>query len=242
MIGGQLASGPGPQSLLLKARLLNGIILWSLQGQPPPRPVDKVKKVVKKLSSAPDNEFLNAAEVTPESTPASAAKILCEKMFGGILDASDPRFLALVSHLAYSTKQRAIVSSHPLDDLGDSLKDMFLIVSHLLFSRIILTPLTFFNFVLIFLTLFLFFCGRPSGNSWKLMPKIGPSRDRWSSALLRSTGIRILLPLIEARTQIIGFQGQIEDLTKQLGKVREKFAQASQRVSTVESQRDEALA
>lgn len=70
----------------------------------PPPLADKRKKAVEQLSFAPDNEILHAAEVTLESTPALAAKMLCEKMFGGIPNASDPRFLAFISHLACSTK------------------------------------------------------------------------------------------------------------------------------------------
>ncbi|XP_043811749.1 uncharacterized protein LOC122723509 [Manihot esculenta] len=119
---------------------------------------DKGKKVVEQLSSTLDNELLNAAEVTPESMLALVAKMFCNKMFGGTPDALDPHFLALISHLAYSTKQQAAFSTHFLDDLGDSLREMFLMVSHMLFSRVFLSSLT-------FLTLFFFFCGRPSGCS-----------------------------------------------------------------------------
>lgn len=72
----------------------------------PPFSTDKGKGVVEFLLSAPDNEFLNAAEVTPKSTPASAAKELRNKMFGGTPNASDPDFLALVSHLSCSTRQQ----------------------------------------------------------------------------------------------------------------------------------------
>lgn len=58
----------------------------------PPPSIDKGKKVVEHLSSTPYNELLNAAEVTLESMPASAAKELCNKMFKGTLDASVPVF------------------------------------------------------------------------------------------------------------------------------------------------------
>lgn len=67
--------------------------------------VDKGKKVVEHLSSAPDNELLSAAKVTAESTPASVVEMLHEKMFGGVSNASDPRLLTLISHLACSTRQ-----------------------------------------------------------------------------------------------------------------------------------------
>lgn len=56
--------------------------------------------MVKHLVSAPDNKLLSTAEVTTESTLASVAKMLREKMFRGVFDVSDPRFLALASHLA----------------------------------------------------------------------------------------------------------------------------------------------
>lgn len=86
------------------------------------------KKVVENLSSTTNNDLLNAAEVNAESTPASVAEMLCNKMFEGAPDVSDPYFLALVSHLACATKQAAL-SSHPTEALGDSLREMLLIVS-----------------------------------------------------------------------------------------------------------------
>lgn len=45
--------------------------------------IDKGNKVMEHLSSALDNELLNAAKVTVESTSASVAKMLCKRMFGG---------------------------------------------------------------------------------------------------------------------------------------------------------------
>lgn len=99
-----------------------------------PSSTDKWKGVVGLLSSAPDNEFLNAAEETLDSTPASAAKELCDKMFGGPPDASDPCLLALVSHLACSTRQQAAFSTRSVDDLGDSLREMLFMVSHMFSS------------------------------------------------------------------------------------------------------------
>lgn len=64
----------------------------------------KGKKVVENLTFAPNNELLNAAEVGADSTPASKTEMLHSRMFGGVLDASDPHLLTLVSHLAYATK------------------------------------------------------------------------------------------------------------------------------------------
>lgn len=74
-------------------------------------PSPKGKKVVEHLSSTPNNDLLDVAEVTTESMPASTAKMLCERMFREILDVSDPRFLALISHLACSIKQHAVFNS-----------------------------------------------------------------------------------------------------------------------------------
>lgn len=53
-------------------------------------PVDKRKKIVENLSSTPDNELLNGTEVNAESTLASMAKMLCDKIFKVALDVSDP--------------------------------------------------------------------------------------------------------------------------------------------------------
>lgn len=61
-------------------------------GTTPSPPVDKEKKAVEHLSSAPDNKLLNDAEMTIESTPTSVTRMLCKRMFGVIPDASDPRY------------------------------------------------------------------------------------------------------------------------------------------------------
>lgn len=66
--------------------------------------VDKKKRAVENLSSAPDNELLNTTEVGANCTPVSITEMLYSKVFGGILDVSDPYFLACVSNLAYTTK------------------------------------------------------------------------------------------------------------------------------------------
>lgn len=158
MIGGAASKWVWTSEFATKSRATKQARTMEPTKKAPPCPADKGKKAMEQLWFATDNELLNAAEVTPKSTPASIAKMLCEKMFEGIPNASDPLFLALVSHLACSTKQHVVFSSHPLDDLEDSLREMFLMVSHLLFLRIFLTSLT-------FLTLFLFFCGRPLGYS-----------------------------------------------------------------------------
>ncbi|XP_043813909.1 uncharacterized protein LOC110619837 [Manihot esculenta] len=89
-------------------------------------PIDKRKKVVENLSSTPDNELLNGTEVNVESTLASMAEMLCDKIFKVALDVSDPHSLALISHLVYATKQQAAFSLHPIEALGDSLREMLL--------------------------------------------------------------------------------------------------------------------
>lgn len=61
--------------------------------------------MVEHLLSAPDNELLNAAKVTVESTLVCVAEMLCERIFEGVPDATDPCFLVLVSYLACATKQ-----------------------------------------------------------------------------------------------------------------------------------------
>lgn len=54
-----------------------------LLGAGPSPPVDKGKRVVENLSSALNNELLNATEVTAESMLAFVAEILCGRMFEG---------------------------------------------------------------------------------------------------------------------------------------------------------------
>lgn len=83
------------------------------------------------LSFASDNELLNVAEVTTEYTLASTARMLCKRKFKEVSDASKPHVLALVNHLACSTKYQTVFSSRSLEDLGDSLREIFLIVSYL---------------------------------------------------------------------------------------------------------------
>lgn len=77
----------------------------------PPSSADKGKQFMGQLSLAPDNELLNAIEVTLESLPASVVEMLCNWMFRGTPDASDPRFLSFISHLARSTNQQAAFNS-----------------------------------------------------------------------------------------------------------------------------------
>lgn len=50
----------------------------------PPPPADKGKRVAELLSSAPNNESLNAAEVTPESTVVLWLRCCVRKCSGGL--------------------------------------------------------------------------------------------------------------------------------------------------------------
>lgn len=61
-------------------------------------------------------------------------------------DVCDPDFLALISHLAYAIKEQATFSLCPIKALGNSLKEMPLIVSCLSFLLILLS-LEFSDFV-----------------------------------------------------------------------------------------------
>lgn len=55
------------------------------------------------LFSAPDNEVLNAEDITHQSPASIVAELLQERMFGRITEASDPRLLALTGLLASYT-------------------------------------------------------------------------------------------------------------------------------------------
>lgn len=55
------------------------------------------------LCSAPDNEVLNAEDITYKSPASIIAELLRERMFEGVTEASDPRLLALTGLLACST-------------------------------------------------------------------------------------------------------------------------------------------
>lgn len=57
--------------------------------------IDKEKSAVENLSSAFDNELLNAAEVGVDSTPASITEMLCIKVFEGVPNISNPPFLGI---------------------------------------------------------------------------------------------------------------------------------------------------
>lgn len=74
-------------------------------------PLEKGKKPVGLLSSAPDNEVLNAEDITPQSPASTVVELLRETMFGGVTEASNPRLLALTNLLAYSTREQVAFRS-----------------------------------------------------------------------------------------------------------------------------------
>lgn len=83
--------------------------------------------------------------MTAESTSVSVAEMLREKMFGGVSNVSNPRFLAFNSHLACSTKQQVAFNLRSREDLRDSLREMLLMVSRLLLNAFLFFSLC--NFV-----------------------------------------------------------------------------------------------
>ncbi|XP_043817062.1 uncharacterized protein LOC122724914 [Manihot esculenta] len=90
-------------------------------------PIGKEKDVpVVPLLSAPDNDILNAKDITHQSLASVVAEILKERMFGGITEASDPCLLALTGLLASSTKEQAAFRSRPREELEDMIREMLL--------------------------------------------------------------------------------------------------------------------
>ncbi|XP_021607630.1 uncharacterized protein LOC110611549 [Manihot esculenta] len=69
-------------------------------------PLEKGKTPVGLLSSAPDNEVLNAEEITPQSPASTVVELLRERIFGGVTEASDSHLLALTNLLACSTREQ----------------------------------------------------------------------------------------------------------------------------------------
>ncbi|XP_043806657.1 uncharacterized protein LOC122721798 [Manihot esculenta] len=96
---------------------------------PPP---EKKKDVpVIPLLSAPDNDILNAEDITHQSPASVVAEIVKERMFGGVMEALDPRLLALTGLLASSTREQAAFRSRPRGELGDTIREMLLMVTGL---------------------------------------------------------------------------------------------------------------
>ncbi|XP_043815636.1 uncharacterized protein LOC110623700 [Manihot esculenta] len=93
-------------------------------------PLEKKKEApVVPLLSAPDNDILNAEDITHQTPTSVVAEILRERMFGGITEASDPRLLALTGLLAGFTREQAVFRSRPRGELGDRIREMLLMVS-----------------------------------------------------------------------------------------------------------------
>lgn len=80
------------------------------------------------LLFAPDNDNLNAEDITHQSLENVVAEILRERMFGRATEASDPRLLALTSLLASSTREQVAFRSRTRGELGDIIREMLLIV------------------------------------------------------------------------------------------------------------------
>lgn len=85
------------------------------------------------LSSTLDNEVLSADEITPQSPASIVVKLLWERMFGGVTDASDPRLLTLTGLLAYNTREQVAFRSRTREELGDTIREMLLMVICLYF-------------------------------------------------------------------------------------------------------------
>ncbi|XP_043811063.1 uncharacterized protein LOC122723326 [Manihot esculenta] len=92
-------------------------------------PLEKEKDVpMVPLMSASDNDILNAEDITHQSPASIVAKIIKGRMFGGVTEASDPRLLALTGLLANSTREQAAFRSRPRGELGDTIREMLLMV------------------------------------------------------------------------------------------------------------------
>lgn len=60
-------------------------------------------------------------------------ELLQERMFSGIAEASDPHLLALTGLLACSTREQVAFRSRTREELGDTVKEMLLIVGYSFF-------------------------------------------------------------------------------------------------------------
>ncbi|XP_021609057.1 uncharacterized protein LOC110612586 [Manihot esculenta] len=93
--------------------------------------IGKEKTSVVPLLSAPDDDILNAEDITHQSPASVVAELIRERMFGGVTEASDPRLLALTGLLASSTREQAAFRSRPRGELGDIIREMLLMVTGL---------------------------------------------------------------------------------------------------------------
>ena len=109
------------------------------KGSSPALPsIGKEKNVpIVPLLSSPDNDTLNAANITSQSPASAVAELLRKQMFGGTTEASDPRLLALTGLLASSTKEQASFRSRSREELGNTIREMLLMVSYFSISLLI---------------------------------------------------------------------------------------------------------
>lgn len=101
----------------------------SKQSAPPLPPLEKAKTSVETLFSAPDNEVLNAEDITHQSPASIIAELLRERMFDGITEASDPRLLTLTGLLASSIREQVTFHSRTREELRDTIREMLLMVN-----------------------------------------------------------------------------------------------------------------
>ncbi|XP_021602721.1 myosin heavy chain, striated muscle-like [Manihot esculenta] len=94
-------------------------------------PLEKKKTSVVPLLSAPDNDILNAEDITHQSPATVVAEIIGERMFGGVTQALDPRLLALSGHLASSTQEQVAFRAQSREQLGNIAREMLLMVTGL---------------------------------------------------------------------------------------------------------------
>ncbi|XP_021631901.1 uncharacterized protein LOC110629302 [Manihot esculenta] len=92
-------------------------------------PLEKKKETsVVPLLFAPDNDILNAEDITHQSPASVVAEILRERMFGGVTEASNPRLLALTSLLVSSTREQVAFRSRTREELGGTIREMLLML------------------------------------------------------------------------------------------------------------------
>ncbi|XP_043807948.1 uncharacterized protein LOC122722124 [Manihot esculenta] len=78
------------------------------------------------LLSFPDNDILNAEDITHQSLASGVAEIVREQMFGGVAEASDLCLLALTGLLVSSARKRVAFQTRPGGQLGDTAREMLL--------------------------------------------------------------------------------------------------------------------
>ncbi|XP_043808344.1 uncharacterized protein LOC122722225 [Manihot esculenta] len=126
------AEVPAPVSVPKKSRAFR-------RPAPALPPLEKKKEApVVPLLSAPDNDILNAEDITHQTPASVVAEILREQMFSGITEASDPRLLTLTGLLAGFTREQAAFQSRPRGELGDRIREMLLMREEALAQVVVL--------------------------------------------------------------------------------------------------------